>query len=157
MRSTVQNLSSLLSGTHSDDVPISPLHASYRDFLCDSTQSVPFFIDMGKANQRMALGCFGVMEQLLEFNICRLPTSFVSNDDIPNITKLREAHIPSPLSYACQKWTFHVSAASDQVKLQSLVRSFFHDQFLYWLEVMSVVKSSPQTALRLLNTVQVGL
>jgi hypothetical protein len=155
-RRIVRHLASLLSGTHSDDEPIVPLHSSYRDFLCNSEHNKDFYIDIGKANQRMALACFRVMDQTLTFNICQIPTSFLRNVDIPNIRALQEKHIPHHLRYACRFWAFHVSATpSTEVTFKHL-ETFFHEDFLAWLEVMSLTQSSPQIVLGSLHTSDVS-
>jgi hypothetical protein len=49
-------LGSLLSGTASEDEPISPLHTSLRDFLLDARQSRAFSIDLATARKRSLHG-----------------------------------------------------------------------------------------------------
>jgi hypothetical protein len=156
-RRIVKHFASLLSGTHSDHEPIVPLHSSYRDFLCNLEHNKDFYIDQSEANQQMALACFRVMEQNLTFNICQIPTSFLRNVDIPELTGLREKHIPHHLSYACCFWAFHVSTTPSSEFAQKDLESFFQKDFLYWLEVMSVIQSSPQAALASLSTCNVSL
>jgi hypothetical protein len=156
-RQIVKHLASLLSGTHSDHEPIVPLHSSYRDFLCNPEHNKDFYIDQSEANQRMALACFRVMEQNLTFNICQIPTSFLRNVDIPELPGLREKHIPHHLSYACQFWAVHVSTTTSSEFAQKELESFFQEDFLYWLEVMSLIQRSPQGALAPLSTSNVSL
>jgi hypothetical protein len=156
-RRIVKHLASLLSGTHSDHEPIVPLHSSYRDFLCNLEHNKDFYIDQREANERMALACFRVMEQNLTFNICQIPTSFLRNVDIPELPGLREKHIPHHLSYACQFWAVHVSTTPSSEFAQQDLESFFQKDFLYWLEVMSVIQRSPQAALAPLSTSNVSL
>jgi hypothetical protein len=153
----VKHLVSLLSGTHSDHEPIVPLHLSYRNFLCDSEHNKDFYIDKAKANQHMALACFHVMDHTLTFNICQFLTSFLCNTDIPNIEDLQKKHIPDYLHYACRFWGFHVSATPSGKFAQEPLESFFQKDFLHWLEVMSVMESSPQGALASLATSHVSM
>ena len=81
-------LGSLLSGTASEDEPISPLHTPLRDFLLDASQSHAFSIDLGyRSQEELAWACLRIMNTGLEFNICKLPTSFALNSqirDLPN-------------------------------------------------------------------------
>ncbi|KAJ7875740.1 hypothetical protein B0H14DRAFT_3859392 [Mycena olivaceomarginata] len=50
-------LGSLLSGTTSEDDPISPLHTSLRDFLLDPTKSGTFSALEDKGHEKIALDC----------------------------------------------------------------------------------------------------
>ena len=82
-------LGSLLSGTmQGDDSPISPLHTSLRDFLLDAAVSGAFSIDLShRSQEEIAWACLRIMNTGLEFNICKLPTSFALNSqigDLPN-------------------------------------------------------------------------
>jgi hypothetical protein len=154
-RRIVKYLASLLSGTHSDHEPIVPLHSSYRDFLCNPEDNKDFCINQDEANRCMALACFCVMDQTLTFNICQLPTSFLRNVQIPEITGLCKNHISDHLSYGCRFWASHVSATPGEVPQKHMV-SFFQKDFLPWLEVMSLTQSSPQSALALLSTSHVS-
>ncbi|KAJ7460498.1 hypothetical protein B0H11DRAFT_2242068 [Mycena galericulata] len=66
-------LGSLLSGTTSEDVPISPLHTSLLDFLLDATKSRPFSLDLGlHAQEELCRACLKIMNTGLRFNICGL-------------------------------------------------------------------------------------
>jgi hypothetical protein len=152
-RQIVRYLSSLLYGTHSDDTPIVPIHSSFRDFLCNREHGKDFYIDGEEANRRMSLACFRVMDQYLTFNICEFPTSFLRNSDVSNIAALRETHIPHHLSYASRFWSFHVSAAPIGEIAQECMLSFFQKDFLPWLEVMSLTRSSSRDALALLSSI----
>lgn len=151
----VRFLGSLLSGTHDDNTPIAPLHASYREFLHDSARSGAFCVDEKEACELMALGCLRVMETELEFNIGRIPTSFLPNLKIPNIEDLVQEHISLQLSYASQNWSLHVlGMANIAVAVNSVLR-LLRDNFLKWLEVMSLMQTDPQGVLTTLTNVEV--
>ncbi|KAL0960154.1 hypothetical protein HGRIS_011789 [Hohenbuehelia grisea] len=97
------SLGSLLSGTMADDVPISPLHASLRDFLIDpASGSGVYFIDLGLSAQvDIARDCFKIMNKQLKFNICWLPTSFQYYTDVEDLAKRVADNISPGLQYAC--------------------------------------------------------
>lgn len=147
-----------MNGTHDDGTPIVLLHASYREFLHDSKRSGAFFVDETEAHGSMVLGCLRVMETELEFNICRIPTSFFPNLQIPNINDLVREHISIALSYASRNWTFHISQMPNIAVAVKPLLMFFRERFLEWLEVMSLTQTDPHgvlTALNKLNNVQV--
>ncbi|KIJ39155.1 hypothetical protein M422DRAFT_258041 [Sphaerobolus stellatus SS14] len=103
----VQELGSVLSGIAKDDEPIQPYHTSFRDFLTDKNRSGKWYIDLVDANHSMTLGCFYTMNAGLQFNLCNLPSSFHSNEEMlpPSVEK---EVISEPLKYACQFWVFHL-------------------------------------------------
>lgn len=148
-------LGSLLSGAHDDDSPIILLHASYREFLYDSARSGPFFVDEKEAHELMALACFRVMETSLQFNICHIPTSFLPNLKIPNIEGLLQQYISLSLSYASRNWAFHVSKMPDAVVALGSLILFFQENFLKWLEVMSLTQTDPLSVLADVTDIEV--
>lgn len=154
--STLPFLSSLLSGTHSEDIGISPLHPSFREFICSPERSNPFTVVTETSHLLMAQGCLRVMEQELCFNICRLPTSSKANRDIEGLDALIHQYISSPLSYACRYWMYHASCVPVWPdELAKEVTAFFETRLLWWLEVMSVMHASFQDVLDLLGNTEV--
>jgi hypothetical protein len=105
-------LGSLLSGTASEDEPISPLHTSLRDFLLDANQSHAFSIDIGhRSQEELAWACLRIMNTGLEFDICKLPTSFALNSQIEDLPQRVKEHISPGLRYACLATTQHLRSA----------------------------------------------
>jgi NACHT domain len=106
-------LGSLLSGTMlGDNAPISPLHASLRDFLLDPTKSHAFSIDLGQhSKDEISWACLRIMNTGLEFNICKLPTStsFALNSEIEDLPQLAK-HISPGLRYACLATEWHLQS-----------------------------------------------
>ena len=105
-------LGSLLSGTMPEDnAPISPLHTSLRDFLLDPTASGAFSIDIGRRSQEeIAWACLRIMNTGLEFNICKLPTSFALNSQIEDLPQRVKKHISPGLRYACLATAQHLQS-----------------------------------------------
>lgn len=151
LQAILRPLSSLIGGTQSDQDPIVILHTSYRDFLCSGERSGPFFIDVNEANHRMVDGCFNIMKALLRFNICKLPTSYLTNKQQNDVDTLRRTHIPPHLSYACRMWIVHMSNATDLSQFEDRIESFLHDGLLYWIELMSLENLSPRDTLEKLS------
>jgi NACHT domain len=106
-------LGSLLSGTMPGDyAPISPLHTSLRDFLLDTTESRAFSIDLGNRSQEeIAWACLRIMNTGLEFNICKLQTSFALNSQIEDLPQRVKEHISPGLRYACVATAQHLRSA----------------------------------------------
>ena len=144
----VRHLASLLVNTHNVDQPISPLHTSFADFLCDVKRHHKYLVNIGQANYRLAIGCLEVMERELRFNICQIPTSYNANNDIENLGALAKENISRHLLYASHFWARHFLHLTnvDNVVSSKLI-DLLSDHFLEWLEVMSVTGASFQAPL----------
>ena len=119
-------------------------HQSFVDFLL-SSQWCPkdFLIDTASHHQKLLEYCLEAMKRGLKFNICHLKTSHLWNDDVPNLKTDIETYIPPWLSYACCNWADHLSMMSmtpDDSQVLEKITWFLHNQFLYWLEVLSLLK-----------------
>ncbi|KAJ7900677.1 hypothetical protein B0H14DRAFT_3752979 [Mycena olivaceomarginata] len=102
-------LGSLLSGTTSDDDPISPLHTSLRDFLLDNKKSGTFCLDLGPHSQEeLSRACLKIMNQELRFNICGLSSLFALNSEVKELPKKVEEFISPELRYACSSTSHHL-------------------------------------------------
>ncbi|KAJ7842474.1 hypothetical protein B0H14DRAFT_3868883 [Mycena olivaceomarginata] len=156
-------LGSLLSGTTSDDDPISPLHTSLRDFLLDNKKSGTFCLDLGPHSQEeLSRACLKIMNQELRFNICGLSSLFALNSEVKELPQKVEEFISPELRYACSSTSHHLlgTLASgvltspytppDAVVLE--VRLFLQHKFLFWLEAhscMQTLRDGPGTTLPL--------
>ncbi|KAF8287677.1 hypothetical protein DL93DRAFT_2038236, partial [Clavulina sp. PMI_390] len=113
-----------------------------------------YHVNVDHAHRLLIESCLSVMLQPdrgLRFNICNLPTSFLPNHSVPNLSGLIQDNIGGALSYACHFWTFHlIAAVQDAVTdatwngVKDLLSSI---KLLYWLEVMSLTDASPLEAL----------
>jgi hypothetical protein len=118
-------------------------HQSFVDFLMDSWGCHPSFLFHNAMQSRtLLLGSLRVMKNELEFNICELKTSHVIHDDIPDLKMLVHQNISVHLQYACRFWTDHIHKCDFDVQIAQKVERFMTNQFLYWLEVMSLLRKT---------------
>lgn len=139
----LQPLRSLLSGVSDNNTLIQPSHTSVWNFLCDKNVSGDYYIDAIKSNKDLLDTSMQIMKQGLHFNIAHIPTSHLSNKQIPNIELLIREHIPHELQYACKYWTYHLDKANELNSLIDDVTHFLSTSLLYWLEVMSLLECVP--------------
>ena len=154
----VHQVAPLFYGTHDLDTPITPLHSSFIDFLQDERRSGRFWVDRNVSNVHLTSSCLTVMEKGLTFDICALPTSFKRNVDIEGIDELVKTCILDHLSYACRFWAHHVSRLAEvewDARIERGVAVLLSERVLYWLEVMSLIQSSPDSALACLDQTKV--
>ena len=149
--SIVSYLGSLLSNVTSSELPIIPLHTSFRDFLIDRDRSGDFYIDLNDAHYQLTISCLGLMlhKSGLKFDICHLETSYLANQDIPGLQSLVEMYIFPALSYACHYWDHHLKHISFDGKVMNKIQLLLKEKFLFWLEVLSLVGSMSLAALML--------
>ena len=141
INSVLKHMGSVLSGITNHLIPIRPLHSSFRDYLTDPQCSKRFYIDTSLHRNDLASATLQVMRAELKFNICSLETSYLLNSDVPNLAQKIEQFISSSLSYSCRYWASHVQATLFNSNIAAQVREFLNEQLLYWIEVLSLMKS----------------
>jgi len=141
IRIIVAPMAALLSGATDSSITIRPLHASFSDFLTDRDRSHEFFIDVQRIHKDLAFASLGVMMEQLHFNICDLPSAYLPNSQISDLDARVKKYIPSEMAYSCRFWTNHVRRVPFESILAVEVRAFFNNEiFLFWLEVLSLLK-----------------
>ena len=121
--------------------PLRFVHQSFVDFLMDSNGCHPSFLFSTAIQSRtLLLGSLRVMKSELKFNICKMETSHVMHDEIPNLKERIDQNISMHLQYACRFWADHIHKCDFDEEIASEVEDFMGNKFLYWLEVMSLVR-----------------
>ena len=142
----LSRLGSLLSNVNSSDkkLPIIPLHTSFRDFLTNKDKSGDFYVRVRDTHHQSAHSCFNLLLDPLDglkFNICKLETSYLANDDIENLNTRIEKYIRPALLYACRFWGDHLKHADFKMDLFVKVETLFKEKFLFWLETLSLTRN----------------
>jgi hypothetical protein len=143
IRAVLKHMGSVLSGVTSHSIPIQPLHSSFRDYLTDPSHSKGFYVDASLHRNDLALAMLQVMKAELHFNMCHLKSSYQLNSDIPNLAQKIKQFISSPLSYSCRYWASHVQQVTATLfhsKIAAQVKEFLDQQFLFWVEALSLLK-----------------
>ena len=136
----IKPLGALLSGT-TGSLPVRTLHASFPEFLSDRNRSGEFFTDLSCIHDALAFACLGVMKAELRFNICKLPSSYLPNTEVPDLAARIQENISFQLSYSCRFWADHLSHTLFNLPLAQEIRAFFSDErLLFWIEVLSLEK-----------------
>lgn len=142
----VDKLSSVISIGRTDQF-LRVGHLSFTEFLCDSKPDTKWFgIDRSRESQKLAMSCFRLMSNKLKFNICDLPSSYLSNDNVEGLSHLIEKNISSALFYSCRFWAAHVLDTTiephghSHESLMKEIEEFLYTRVLFWLEVMSLKK-----------------
>jgi hypothetical protein len=136
----------LLSNVNSSDknLPVIPLHTSFRDFLTNKDKSGEFYVDVRDAHRQLADSCLNLLLSPvdgLKFNICKLETSYLANDDVEDLNTRVGQHIPPALFYACRFWDDHLKHTDFKTDLFRKVETLFKEKFLFWLEALSLTRN----------------
>jgi hypothetical protein len=142
----LSRLGSLLSNVNSCDknLPIIPLHTSFRDFLTNKDKSGDFYVGVRDAHHQLAHSCLNLLLDPLDglkFNICKLETSYLANDDVEDLDSRVEQLIPPALFYACRFWDDHLKHTDFKTDLFQKVESLFKEKYLFWLEAFSLTRN----------------
>jgi len=135
LRGALERLPSLVYVPDDDtDAGLRTLHASFGDYMFDRAVS-PIRVAPAVGHDILARGCLRRLAQNdLCFNISHSRSSFEPNPDgIPG-------WIATSLLYACIHWAHHLDATSNASNLDEEVGRVFQQKFLFWLEVLSVMK-----------------
>jgi len=139
-------LGSLFSNVNSSDqnLPIIPLHTSFCDFLINQKKSGDFCVGVRDAHHQLAHSCLNLLLDPvdgLRFNMCKLETSYLANDNVEDLNTRVDQHIPPALSYACRSWDDHLKHTDFKMNLFGKVVTFFNEKFLFWLEALSLTRN----------------
>ena len=122
------------------------LHKSFPDFLTDSQRCTDsrFFIDPSVCHRDVLLACLRLMRVKLRRNICQLD-DFIDLTEVKDLQERRNTYIGDALEYACQFWASHLakSAVSNpgNDEVYKVVDEFFKTHFLFWVEVLGLMKN----------------
>jgi len=132
---------SLLTIDESFSQPIKPFHNSFPDFITNPFRCTEkrFYISPGNLHLELAVNCLRTMNDGLEQNLLSLP-NYTLNSEVEDLqTKIKD-RVSVALEYACRSWHSHLTkAVGDVAGIISGLRIFLRENFLAWLEVVSVL------------------
>ncbi|CAE6431194.1 unnamed protein product [Rhizoctonia solani] len=137
LEQTVKNLAPFLITTEGGRVMFH--HASFKDFVTDSSRSGEFYIPPDQYEAEPTACCMQVMQQDLRFNICRLETSHLLNSEVPDLKLRIQSYIGPALKYACIHWIDHLVSLPNQAPVGAIAEFLKGPQLMYWIEVLSLL------------------
>ncbi|KZV71089.1 hypothetical protein PENSPDRAFT_734354 [Peniophora sp. CONT] len=157
-QSVLRRLGALVTGAIEHDEPIRLLHSSFRDFLLDDNRSRQFHVDPSSHHARFACGCLDVLNKELCFNICDLESSYTLNKHVVDLQTKIQACIPDTLSYAARYWGAYldVRLSSEQQDIARKLSKLLCTNFLFWLELLSILGAIKTTVSALDNATRLG-
>ena len=135
------SIQSLLTLDEDPNIPVSPFHKSFPDFITDSSRchDERFYISPTNLHLALATNCLRVMNSQLEQNLLSLP-EYALNSEVEDLPTRIECCVSIALQYACTSWHNHLTVAQgDTTCLIPHLHYFLEGKFLAWLEVISVI------------------
>ncbi|QRV92911.1 WD repeat-containing protein [Ceratobasidium sp. AG-Ba] len=120
------------------DAAVATLHKSFRDFIFNASHSSIFYCNAEEHNTRLAEMCFYQINKQVSFNICRLESSYVFDQDVCDLTERVDRAITIALFYACRHWEFHIRTSRSSENLVQKLLEFLSERLLLWMEIMNL-------------------
>ena len=146
-------IQSLLTTGEDSNQPVKPFHKSFPDFITDSSRctDIRFFISPGNLHPQLAMSCLRKMKDELEQDLLSLP-EYALNSEVGDLQTRIDSRINIALQYACRSWHNHlIEIEEDITGITSCLRNFLEENFLAWLEVLSVLGDVGGAAVALEN------
>jgi hypothetical protein len=153
--SLLELVKSLLVLDEDIDQPTRPFHKSFPDFMTDRSRcSDPRFYISPNLHAELVLRCLGLMDGSLKKNMFSIP-DYALNSDVEGLRSLGETTLGGALVYACKSWYHHLVATEHLISnVLSALRCFLERNFLFWLEVLSILGVLGDAARALTATLQ---
>ncbi|KDN33901.1 hypothetical protein RSAG8_13008, partial [Rhizoctonia solani AG-8 WAC10335] len=116
------------------------IHPSSADFALNERRSGDFRVDPVQRNIELSTGCMSIMENELQFNMCKLETSHLLNSEVPDLESKVDKKISQQLAYSCIYWVGHLLDTTDQGLADRAGKVIDGPRLLYWLEVLSLLQ-----------------
>ena len=132
---------SLLVFDEDSGQPVKPFHKSFPDFITDPSRctELRFYISPGHLHLELVTNCLRVMNDGLEQDLLSLP-DYTLNSEVEDLEERINGRISVALRYACQSWHNHLTKTRGEVTdVIPHLRVFLEENFLAWLEVVSVL------------------
>ncbi|KAF9784597.1 hypothetical protein BJ322DRAFT_1195506 [Thelephora terrestris] len=138
--SLLESVQSLLVLDEDTDQPTRPFHKSFPDFITDPSRcsDTRFYISPD-LHADLVLRCLGLMDGSLKKNMFSIP-DYALNSDVEGLRSHGETTLGGALVYACRSWYNHLVTMEHLISdVLSALRRFLETNFLFWLEVLSVL------------------
>ncbi|CAE7116714.1 unnamed protein product [Rhizoctonia solani] len=127
------------------EMTVTTLHGSFPDYLMDPRRSgeTMWHCNAAAHHYMLAERCFQrISDARPQFNICRLESSYLNDNEVKDLDMRLERFIPIELRYACRYWSAHLNGSDSTVvsPLITLLEQFLTNNLLLWFEVMNLTQ-----------------
>jgi hypothetical protein len=120
---------------------VTTLHASFPEFMFDESRSNTYHCDAVARNHSLVQLCFDrIKDAKPQFNICGLESSYVLDEEVPDLERRVQKAISAELFSACRYWAAHLQPLPGSAELNKGLEEFLSKRLLLWMEVMNLKK-----------------
>lgn len=139
VEAALRPLSSVLHLSTEANGVVSPFHASFPEYILNKDRAKTFYCDSKNHNARLVHQCFDIIRaHNPPFNICGLQSSYMFDEDVPNIDERVRSTISDTMFYACRHWVAHLILSEPASNLLDILCEFLSVRLLLWIEVMTL-------------------
>jgi hypothetical protein len=135
----IPHLGALLTGVHSMNIPVRPIHTSVHEFLLDKSRSGEYAVYPSEGHNILGIAAIQLMIEKLHFNMCNLPSSYLRNSEVKDLEDRILQRLPEEVRYACCFWDNHLLDIERSENVINLLKRFLYYFSLYWMEVLSIL------------------
>ncbi|QRW00943.1 Vegetative incompatibility protein HET-E-1 [Ceratobasidium sp. AG-Ba] len=136
----LRSLSSVLQISDETGV-VNTLHASFPDYLINPKRSGAFYCDSEHTHAQILEQCFRQIKSTrVPFNICDLKSSYVSDDEVPEMKSTVKREISEIVFYSCRYWGAHIRLGTHSKQQEAALFAFLSTRLLLWMEIMNLRK-----------------
>lgn len=118
---------------------VTTLHVSFVEYMLDAGRSKEYGFDARARHEESAVLCFErISRHKRQFNVCELNSSYVPDEQVPDLEWRVQRAIPSDLTYACCYWAVHLELGGKLNKLTQQLEEFLSMRLLMWMEVLNL-------------------
>jgi hypothetical protein len=143
----LRRISAVLNYEHTALEPVRMMHASFPDFLSDSTRCgdlSDYCVDQARDHLKLTEQCFDQLIRHLHVDMCNIRDPSLFNNEVPNLKARVLSHVPEAIRYACKFWAFHwmayMRAAGPRCRLPLGLNEFCNNHLLHWIEALSLIQ-----------------
>ncbi|KAF5332389.1 hypothetical protein D9758_017365 [Tetrapyrgos nigripes] len=135
VKATISEMQSVLYTSGPEEV-IYTFHASFADYITSKDRAEDLHCNASEHHSVLARGCFDQMERKLHFNICNLPSSFLSDSKVAGLNEAITQKLGGAVQYSCIFWGYHLTEGE---KLNVGMEKFLQKKILFWIEAMNLM------------------
>ncbi|QRW22638.1 peptidase C14 [Rhizoctonia solani] len=118
---------------------VTTLHASFPDFMLSADRSGGFHCDPAMRHAEIASACLRTIDRTMpNFNICCLPSSYLLDSEVDDLSERMRRSISPGLVYASRYWSTHLYLSEHRAELENAVSNLFTQRLLLWLEIINL-------------------
>ncbi|KAF5344466.1 hypothetical protein D9758_014162 [Tetrapyrgos nigripes] len=148
VKATISELQSVLYTSGPEEL-IYTFHASFADYITSKDRAADLHCNAPEHHSVLARGCFDEMERKLHFNICNLPSSFLSDSEVAGLEEAITQKLGGAVWYSCIFWGYHLTEGE---KPSVEMEKFLQKKILFWIEAMNL-KGKMSECIRTLDLV----